>query len=202
MGNMIPMSPGLSILKNVILMVMLGYVIKNAKSDKKLWENIVGIAILPSLIILVFSLYPIGEPVKLSLEHFYDKTITDNEEFSTDIRKGKHVLAMVTLGCPHCRTAAKELQQMKSDNPTLPIYFIMPFGEDSTREEYLKDFLKDTDAYNIPRSFVTHEAFKSIINEAGENSVPVLLWIENSVIIRKLSLQELNLKETEIWIGK
>src|SRR5690606_5000413 len=107
-----------------------------------------------------------------------------------------------TLSCPYCKTAAKDLQKMKTENPTLPVYFIIPYGEDSTIERRLNTFLEETKVTDIPMSFVPNEWFRELINESGNNSIPVILWIENGIIIRQVSISELNLKETEIWIGK
>src|ERR1035437_1879237 len=66
-----------------------------------------------------------------------------------DLRKGKHILAFLSMSCPHCKLAALKLGIMAKNNPNLPVYFIL--NGDSAD---LKQFYAYSNTEDIPASIV------------------------------------------------
>ena len=129
----------------------------------------------------------------LALNLLYEPEDTSKVEIpKIDVRKGKYVLAFMSLTCPHCRIAAKKFRLIKKNNPNLPIYFILN-GE---KTKY-KEFIDDTHADNIPSSFCLGKTF---INLASTN-LPKIYYLDNSVIVKKVDYYELNQYNIEDWLS-
>ncbi|MEO6301955.1 MAG: MauE/DoxX family redox-associated membrane protein [Bacteroidia bacterium] len=108
-----------------------------------------------------------------------------------DLRKGKHVVAFISLTCPHCRIAAKKFRLIKKDNPDLPIYFILN-GEKSK----YKSFIDDTHADNIPSSYCLGKTF---VNLAGTD-LPRIYYLDNGILVKKVDYYELSQYNIEDWL--
>jgi hypothetical protein len=79
---------------------------------------------------------------KLDLDILYkDK---NNKPPQVELRKGKWVIAFMSLTCPHCRIDAKKLHIMKLKNPALPIHMVL-----NGKDKNLKAFFDDTRANNV-----------------------------------------------------
>jgi thiol-disulfide isomerase/thioredoxin len=108
-----------------------------------------------------------------------------------ELRKGKHILAFMSLTCPHCRKAAKELVAIRKQYPDLPIFMILngiPPDE--------PEFFNDTKSQNIP-----HILFNSVddfVKMAGR-FVPSIIWVNNGVRVRKVSYMTLSGAEMQRW---
>lgn len=109
-----------------------------------------------------------------------------------NLRKGKHVVAFVSLTCPHCRIAAKKFRLIKKNNPSLPIYFIL----NGDRKDYLP-FIEDTKADNIPGSYCLG---KSFVQLAGTN-LPRIYYLDNGMVVKKVDYYELNQYNIEHWVN-
>ncbi|MGE0567877.1 MAG: DoxX family protein [Bacteroidia bacterium] len=112
---------------------------------------------------------------------------------SIDFRQGKHVVAFISLTCPHCRIAAKKFRLIKRNNPELPIYFVL-----NGDKEKLKPFFEDTKSDNIPHSMALGKAFVSL---SGVN-LPRIYYLKNGIVIRKVDYYELNQYDIESWINE
>src|SRR5690606_30175858 len=118
-----------------------------------------------------------------------------------ELRQGKHVICLMSLTCTHCRHAAGLIHTMKENNPALPFYFIFPHAEsDSLEALELRDFMQETKDQTIPHSFMDYDEFVKFLRTAGEDGVPAIFWMQDSTIIRKISIPELNQKELEQWL--
>ncbi len=132
----------------------------------------------------------VNYPLELNL--LYQPEDTSKVEIpKVDLRKGKHVLAFVSLTCPHCRIAAKKFRLIKKNNPDLPIYFILN-GE---RKKY-KEFIDDTQADNIPSSYCLGKTF---INLAGTD-LPRIYYLDNGMLVKKVDYYELSQYNIEDWL--
>ena len=132
----------------------------------------------------------VNYPLELNL--LYQPEDTAKVEIpKVDLRKGKHVLAFVSLTCPHCRIAAKKFRIIKKNNPELPIYFILN-GE---RKKY-KDFIDDTHADNIPSSYCLGKTF---VNLAGTD-LPRIYYLDNGILVKKVDYYELSQYNIEDWL--
>ena len=198
MGRIAPMSPLASLLKNIALIAGIGLLLRFYKNKDGMLLNILTIPVSLILIVIPFFIFPLKQQRSLPLSRLY--AADQREQPRTDLRHGRHILCFMSLSCSHCRDAAKIITAMKQKNPFLPYYIIFASGNDSTRSERLADFMADTKADNIPYHFVGQEDFVELIRLSGGDGVPSIFWMKDTTIIRKISIPELNLAETEEWL--
>jgi uncharacterized membrane protein YphA (DoxX/SURF4 family) len=128
---------------------------------------------------------------KLELDSLYkDARIhTPPKSLST----GKHVIAFMSMTCPHCRVAAKKLRLIKEKNPDIPIYLVL-------NGEYKKmgPFFDDTKARNIDYCILNG---KNFVYLAGLD-MPAIFMVNNSVVENWINYMQLDQKEIEKWLGQ
>lgn len=200
MGNVAPMSPAVSLLKNAGLMAILLVLLRWHRTDDGPVLNIGSFPVAAIIIAVPFFLYPVQKQLTMPLSRLY--TTTQSQHPIAELRKGKHVLCFMSLSCKHCRAAATIIAKMKKDNPALPFYFALANGADSTRAERFHDFLATTGANNIPYHFLGEKDFITMVQLSGSDGVPVILWMQDTTVIRKLTINDLNQKEIEEWTKK
>jgi hypothetical protein len=198
MGSVAPMSPALSLLKNLGMGIGLGCLLRyQPQSDTRLLQ-IVTLPFALLITLVPFIVFPASAPVQLPLSKMY--AAENAEKPAMELRQGKHVFCLISLSCTHCRDAASKISAMKRENPELPFYFAIAAGSDSTRAERYADFLNETNADNIPHHFVPSLEFVQMVQASGSDGVPVILWLQDSTILRKVTPTELNRKEIENWL--
>lgn len=198
MGSIAPMSPAASLLKNIGLMAGIGVLLRFYKTDDSKLLNIITLPVSLGLIVIPFFLFPLKRQLNLPLSRLYQPS--QKEQPKTELRQGRHILCFMSLSCSHCRDAAKIITEMKRKSPFLPFYIIFPRGTDSTRAARLADFMADTKADNIPYHFISQQDFVDLVKLSGNDGVPCIFWMKDTTIIRKISIPELNLSETEEWL--
>lgn len=198
MGSVAPMSPIVSLLKNAGLIIGVAILLKWHKNDDGLILNVASFIVTDIIIAVPFFLFPIESQLSLPLSKLYAPTAF--EQPVQELRKGKHVLSFMSLSCTHCRHAAGIMAKMKRKDPALPFYFILAGGEDSTRAPLLRDFMQETKADNVPHHFMSQKDFVDMINMTGSYGVPVILWMQDTTIIRKVGISEVDAKEIEAWL--
>lgn len=202
-GEHLKMTPLEAIIKNVVMIALslLIYIKWSGWSIRynKLFYSFFGI----SALIVPFVLNPVDytyssnnleEKINypLELDLLYKPEDTSKVEIpKVELRKGKHVLAFLSLRCPHCRIAAKKFRLIYKNNPSLPIYFVLN-GE----KKDLEVFYEDTKANLIPASFALGKTF---VNLAGTN-LPRIYYIDNSIVVKKVDYYELNQYKIEDWV--
>jgi hypothetical protein len=202
-GNFISLTPLESIFKN-ILMLLLSLILykKHAGFQWKFSKFFMTLIMIAS-----FSLPFIINPVDLNasernlnveklnynlgLDVLYNdpKTAAPKEE----LRTGKHIIAFMSLTCPHCRIAAYKMHIMKKRNAKLPIYFVL--NGDSTD---LPQFFIDTKTADIPYSILLGQNF---VKMAGVK-LPAIFWVEDGIVVQKTKYIYLEQKDIEEWIAK
>ncbi|RYZ40053.1 MAG: hypothetical protein EOP49_29805 [Sphingobacteriales bacterium] len=198
MGNVAPMSPLASLAKNAGILAALFILLKWHRTDDGPVLNIASFPVAASIIAIPFFLYPIQKQLTMPLTKLY--TTTRSQHPMQELRKGKHILCFMSLTCSHCRDAATIIAKMKKDNPALPFYFALAGGNDSTRAELFHDFLSETKANNVPYHFLSKEDFGDMIKLSGSDGVPVMMWMQDTTVIRKITVNDLNQKEIEEWL--
>jgi len=134
----------------------------------------------------------VNYPLELSL--LYEPADTAKVEIpSVDLRRGKHVVAFVSLTCSHCRVAAKKFRLIKKNNPSLPIYFIL----NGDKEKYA-DFIRDTKAGNIPSSYCLGKSFVQL----ASSRLPRIYYLDNGIVVKKVDYFELNQYDIEKWLNE
>lgn len=198
MGRIAPMSPLASLLKNIALIAGVGLLIRFYKSNDGKVLHAISVPVSLMLIAIPFFIYPLKQQLSLPLSRLY--AADQREQPKTELRQGRHIICFMSLGCSHCRDAAKIITAMKRKSPFLPYYIIFANGTDSTRDARLADFMAETKADNIPYHFVDQKDFVDMIHLSGSDGVPSIFWMKDTTIIRKISIPELNLVETEEWL--
>src|SRR5690606_37789626 len=110
-----------------------------------------------------------------------------------DLRKGKHVVAFLSLSCSHCKVAAKKFYLFKKDNSSLPLFFVL--NGDSIKYE---TWIAETKAGNIPYSFCLGKIF---VHLAGTR-LPRIYYLEDGIVVKKVDYFELNQYDIETWLEK
>lgn len=198
MGVIAPMSPFQSLLKNLGLMlgILLWQHYYDPKQNKL--SHLISAFLPLVLIALPFFLYPVSGPVSLPISKMYSPD--QEEQPLTELRQGKHVLSFMSLGCRHCRHAATLLQEMKTNNPELPFYIVFPKIAGDTLAAGLSDFIEATHISTIPYHFLKEKDYIDFIKASGSDGIPVILWMKDTHIVRKITIPELNQKELEQWL--
>lgn len=203
-GNAFMFTPLEGIIKNIatiLFLILLYFTDKLPIYLSNLWSKI-GLAICLSLpIILILATNP--PDALIIFDRYEGKVLNKNpnlellyqsEKFAkptVDFRTGKHVLALLSLTCGHCRLAALKFHTLMSRKPNLPIYMILN-GEDQN----LSEFFEKTLAKNVPYSRLNGKGFI----ELSEYEVPQILFINNGVIEKKVSHITLTDVEIEEWL--
>lgn len=109
-----------------------------------------------------------------------------------DLRTGKHIIAYLSLTCPHCKKAAYLLQIMHRQYPELPLFMVL-----SGRADQLTPFFEETKSKTLPHAYMPdNAAFQSMSGPY----VPSIYWINNSVIERKTYYLEINPSDVKAWL--
>lgn len=202
-GEHLKMTPLQAIIKNVIMIAasVVVYVLFDGwkiKYNKLLLSFACVTAMLVPFIFntvdYTYTTNNLDEKVNypLELNTLFEPEDTSKVEIPTvDLRKGKHVIAFLSLSCPHCRIAAKKFRLIKKNNPDLPIYFVL----NGDKPKY-KEFIEDTHADNIPGTFCLGKTF---INFTGPN-LPRIYYIDNGILVKKVDYYELNQYNIEEWL--
>lgn len=109
------------------------------------------------------------------------------------LSNGKHVIAFMSMTCPHCRIAAKKLRIMKEINPDLPVYLIL-----NGDYKKIQPFFEDTKARNIDYCILNGRNFVYL---AGLN-MPAIFLVNNSFVETQVNYMELDQDEIEKWLSR
>lgn len=187
-GNWFRMSPLMALLKN-IAMIIAALVLRRRYAVAP-YKNQELIAMTAGMICVVmpFVWSPLsGRARPIDLQALYGQPAAP----PVDLRKGRHVLAFMSLTCPHCRDAAKKFRDIHREAPALPVFLVL-----SGLPEHEADFFKETGAREVPHLlFKDRESFKKM---AGPY-VPSIYYIDNSVIKREISYPELSIVSIRQW---
>jgi hypothetical protein len=204
-GEHLKMTPLQAIIKNIVMLAASAAVYFMSTGWKiQRYNGLITSLILAASVTLPFILNPvdytyssnnldekINYPLELNL--LYDPQDTVKVEIpGVDLRKGKHVVAFLSLSCSHCRIAAKKFRLIKKNNPSLPVYFIL----NGDRSKYA-DFIKDTKADNIPSSYCLGKSFVQL----ASSRLPRIYYLDDGIVVKKVDYYELNQYDIEGWIS-
>lgn len=202
-GEVVQMSPKESILKNVIMMAVLSvlYFIQYEWKIKRGNWIVVGLFLTVMSLLLCryppdsIYLFPKHENlnIPIPLSHLYQSP--NNKAPHEELRKGKHVIAFMSLTCPHCRKAAKKMRIMKMKETSLPFYLVL--NGDSSR---IAEFFNDTKANNIP--YTHFNGVEQFIAMAGKDGLPAIKWVEDTTVYKESNYITLDEAEVIEWIHR
>ncbi|MBS1783254.1 MAG: hypothetical protein JSS78_09325 [Bacteroidetes bacterium] len=198
-GEMYHMTPGMGIAKNAVMMIMVVILLKGHNSNPfKQAPVIAAIAGMISIVI-PFVFFPLSQDSvpeisheTINLEPLYHSKNPENTKPVQDLRTGKHIVAFMSLTCPHCKKAAFVLQIIHRQNPDIPIFFVLNGNPD-----FLSDFYKESQADSV--SHVLFRGSDEFASMAG-SAVPAIYFIHNSVIERKANYFQLDPQYMRQWL--
>lgn len=167
-GNVIKMSPIESLLKNILLITVLGFVFfkSEIKSQRKSFLFIIPIAAISFVFIL--------SPVK-SIKNFKFSKYTHFENAGrVDLSHGDKLLAVFDLGCEHCQAAATEIGRLQRQMKNFPDFYVLFFGEGDVSVDTFDKITKT----NFPYHRINVDEFFSLIGK----SPPRIYWLEDGKI--------------------
>lgn len=197
-GDVIWMSPSSSLIKNVIMMAFLVILLKFHTGINKKWAKYVSIAAFIIITIVPLFVYPLpsNQPsflnegkYELDMSALYESEKTAPP--SVDLRKGKHIIAFMSLTCPHCKMAALKMELMQRNNPDISMFLVL--NGDSVN---LEPFWEKTHAENIPNTMLLGRSFVSL---AGL-SLPAIYWINDGWVEANSTYLNMNQTEIERWL--
>lgn len=201
-GEVFSMSPFWALVKNLGMIAVLYYLYRNHHG---LENKIATIFIVISLVVSL-ALPFIWNPVELDYSEAYLNKPEENFKLELDslykdatlnvpprtLSKGKHVIAFMSMSCPHCRIAAKKIRIMHERNPDISFYFVL-----NGKDEKLKPFFDDTQTESIPHCILNGRNFVYL---AGLD-MPAIFLVNNSVVEHWVNYIDLDQNEIEKWIG-
>ncbi len=184
-GDWLPMAPGPALLKNAFLLLAIGLLfrIRGWREWSRSRALAGGLLILGTALPL-FMLPPVndkGEQLEL-------QKLT---AAPAGLLQGRKVIAFMSLGCPHCREAARRFGIMMQHNPALPVTLIL-----SGTEAEAADFFAESKAGHVPHLF---EPSPDVFVALAGRYVPAIYYVENGKITRRVSYRTLTRPALEHW---
>ena len=174
-GDKMAMKPLAAILKNIGMMavtVLLMFIYPSrAYKNQEIIALVVGMIALsaPFLLNMLNSgsePVPFKKTIDLGLLYQYSPAP------AIDLRKGKHIIAFMSLTCPHCKKAAYLLQIIHREHPDFPIFLVIDGSE-----TFKKSFFEETHAEQVPHLLYYHT--NEFTQMAGMDGVPAIYWVNN-----------------------
>lgn len=203
-GTAIAMTPLQALIKNVIMLAVCFVIYKFydgfdfGKPGKWIFNiSLIAAFALPHILNYVDFNYSEAyltkkeDQFKLELDSLYKDAKIHTPP--TTLSTGKHVIAFMSMTCPHCRIAAKKLRLMKEKNPSISIYLVLN-GDYSK----IQPFFEDTKARNIDYCILNGRNFVYL---AGLD-MPAIFMVNNSVVENWVNYMELDQAEIENWLAK
>ncbi|MCW3123860.1 MAG: DoxX protein [Flavipsychrobacter sp.] len=211
-GDAIWMSPSASLIKNAIMLIITGLLIRYHKGfTGSKWYNISAPLILIACTALMFILFalPAEQPNWLRKDRYeidfsevgiengssphvlYAPGSTDTATIDQiDLLKGKYIIAFLSQSCPHCRIAAYKMHLLQQSNPHFRFFMIIGGSSDLT------EFWKATKAVNIPYVRLDKDHF---LHYTG-GVFPLIEWVNNGWVEAKAEYTNMNKEEIERWL--
>jgi len=188
-GDAIWMRPSSSLLKNIILLAIIGSLIRYHNGFNYRWAKITAPLLLVATITTSYIVFPVYEIYKIDLTPIY--TSDKNLAPSIDLTKGKHIIAFLNPSCMHCRKAAFIMHKMEENNPSIPFFMVI-----GGTESDLAGFWKDSQAQNIPYTRLNRDSFLKLTGGV----FPQIYWVNNSRVEENTSYPDLSQKLIEEWM--
>lgn len=110
------------------------------------------------------------------------------------LNKGKHLIAFLSVGCPHCRKTAFILQSQYRQDQSLPYYMVLLSYGDTLQNQ---EFFEETRAEIVP-----HVLFRDIDRfiEMSGGAVPTIFWVSEGMALKKLKDYHLKPNQIKLWL--
>lgn len=167
-GELLPMSSGESLLKNLVLLGLSFWLFRRTRQEKSY------IAI-PSLLAIgcaamVFLLAPIRRD--------YDGNFAGYTQFEkagrVDLTEGDKLVAVFNADCEHCQETARELGTLADGNVNFPQIYVLMFGENAAAVSAFSEKTNTHYSYHL----ISENEFFDLIG----NAPPRVYWLKNGKI--------------------
>jgi uncharacterized membrane protein YphA (DoxX/SURF4 family) len=201
-GDTIQMTPLQALLKNIVMLVIFFVLFKFHEG----WQLPKKFSFIMTLIYASTLAFPfVRNPIELNYSEAYLNKTEDNYKLELDslynnaklnippktLSQGKHIIAFMSMTCPHCRIAAKKMRIIHERNPEIPLYFVL-----NGKDEKLKPFFEDTHSEEIPHCILNGRNFVFL---AGVE-MPRIFLINNSIVEHDMNYIDLDQGEIEKWL--
>ena len=203
-GTYIVMTPLQALIKNIIMLALFFVLYKyyNGWELNKKWyflntvlfASTCAMPFILNTVELNYSEAYLNKPeenFKIELDSLYHNAKLNSPP--KDLSKGKHIIAFMSLTCPHCRIAANKIRIIHERNPKIPFYFVLN-GEDKN----LQPFFENTHTEDIPHCILLGRSFVYL---AGLN-MPAIYMVNNSIVEHNVNYIDLDQGEIEKWMKK
>jgi len=196
-GEAYQMKPSAGIIKNIILLGITAilwviYPVKSYKGSLYIGSFLVMIGL-----VLPFILFPLSKQSQPKIVHEpidLNALYEGNAQPDVELRTGKHIIAFMSLSCPHCQKAGFIFHIIHKQHPEIPIFLVLHGSK-----EFEKDFYEASKAQQVPQMrFDNTEAF---IHYAHDG-VPAIYWINNGVIERDANYFQLDPQNMKEWLSE
>lgn len=126
-GELLAMSPAESILKNIVLLAISGYLFWWSVPEPTPWRSLTALS--AAALALIFWTLPIKSPEAAQFQSFHSFVGAPR----VDLLSGEKVVAVFNLDCEHCQEAAREMAELQRLHPNaFPETYVLYFQEGST----------------------------------------------------------------------
>ena len=162
-GEMISMSPLVSLGKNLLLLSVNGFLLRYKFRGNK--KPLITWLLLP----LLFAAASLVWPVQSQHDEVVEKIPMFEAETGIDFANGSYLVAIFNLGCEHCQEAAQQIAAWQNNGIKLPQVAALFFAEGDTS---VADFNAITES-NFPYQMIDANTFFDLIGSAP----PRIYWI-------------------------
>ncbi len=167
-GEMVRMSSGESLAKNIILLGLGLWLLKTMGAEKR--NFIVPASLAVASVTAVLWLAPVHRD--------YDETFAKFTQFEkagrVDLTSGDKLVAVFNADCEHCQETARELGALAAKSASFPPIYVLMFSEN---EAAFSAFAEKTHT-NYPYHLISVQDFFALIG----NSPPRLYWLQDGKI--------------------
>ena len=183
-GQLIPMTPPVSLLKNIIALVFLGLMYRKRKDIKESQDPSIlyYIGVYIGVFLLIYLISPktcicskTGSVDIVNTELSEEVKIL-KEKFPT-LASGKAILCFYSPTCSHCMNTAKTLQSVKGKTG-VDLHFVVFMIEGEETEAKIKKFLAET---KLKALYTTME----FIDFPTDTDPPAILLVNNGKVVTR-----------------
>ena len=180
-GQLIPMTPPISLVKNIVALIILAFVIwkRGELKETKDPPLVYYITAFAFLFLVIYLISP-----KTCLCENNNSSINKSTEMSSEIKllkdkfpgiqEGKAILCFYSPTCPHCMETAKALQELKQQTG-VDKHFVVFMVEGATTEKKIQKFLSMT---KLSATYTTME----FIDFPTDTDPPAILLVNNGKV--------------------
>jgi hypothetical protein len=204
-GSYIEMTPLQALLKNIVMLGVF-YILHRWHEGWEIpkWNASATFGVM----LFSFAMPFIINTVQLNYSEAYLNKPEDNFKLELDtlyqyaslnvppktLSEGKHVIAFMSLTCPHCRIAANKIRIIHERNHDISFYFVL-----NGDTEKLTPFFEATHTENIPHCMlVGGKPINHFVYLAG-TSMPAIYMVNNSMVEHVVNYMDLDQGELEEW---